>query len=142
MYLWDSNILRHYGEAHPNILLHLQRVSWSEIALPSVVVAEVLRGRSDFALKATPEQAPLAHKLLIKTKSFLDQFNILVFDEESSRALEELLKRHKTHKRYADMMIAAIAQAGKHIVVSRNVEHFAKLLPGNQIANWIDEKPI
>jgi predicted nucleic acid-binding protein len=47
MYLWDANILRHYGEDHPILRLHVQRVSWAEIAIPSVVVAEVLRGRCE-----------------------------------------------------------------------------------------------
>jgi predicted nucleic acid-binding protein len=71
MYLLDSNIIRHFGEGHPILLLHLERTPWSEIALPSVVVAEVMRGRSDFALKALPSEAPLAHSLLLKTFHFL-----------------------------------------------------------------------
>lgn len=54
MYLWDANILRHFGQGHPTLRLHLSRIPWSEIALPSVVVAEVLRGRCDFALQAAP----------------------------------------------------------------------------------------
>jgi len=54
MYLWDANIVRYFGQGHPTLRLHLWRVSWAEIALPSVVVAEVLRGRCDFALKASP----------------------------------------------------------------------------------------
>jgi hypothetical protein len=37
MYLWDSNILRHFGEGHPTLRLYLEQISWSEIALPSVV---------------------------------------------------------------------------------------------------------
>lgn len=65
MYLWDTNILRHFGEGHPILKLYLQRVPWSEIALPSVVVAEVLRGWCEFALKATPSRAPFAHRLLL-----------------------------------------------------------------------------
>lgn len=43
MYLWDSNILRHFGDGHPTLRLHLERIPWTEIALPSVVVAEALR---------------------------------------------------------------------------------------------------
>jgi predicted nucleic acid-binding protein len=43
--------------------------------------------------------------------------------------------------RYADMMIAAMVLAGNHIVVTRNIKHFEPLLPKNQIANWIDDKP-
>ena len=68
MYLWDSNILRHFAEGHSALRSHLQRVVWSEIALPSIVIAETLRGRCEFALKATPAQAPFAHQQLIATK--------------------------------------------------------------------------
>ena len=58
MYLWDANILRAFGQGHATIRLYLLRVPWAEIALPSVVVAEVLRGRCEFAVKATPAEAP------------------------------------------------------------------------------------
>ncbi len=75
MWLWDSNILRHFGEKHPILYLHLQQTSWAEIALPSVVVAESLRGRCDFALKASPEQAPIAHQRLLQTQQLLSQFD-------------------------------------------------------------------
>jgi predicted nucleic acid-binding protein len=54
MYLWDANIVRHFAPGHATLRLHLLRVPWSDIALPSVVVAEILRGRCDAALKASP----------------------------------------------------------------------------------------
>jgi hypothetical protein len=40
VYLWDTNILRHYAEGHPNLALHLKRVKRAEVGLPSVVFAE------------------------------------------------------------------------------------------------------
>lgn len=141
MYLWDANILRHYGEDHPTLRLHVQRVSWAEIAIPSVVVAEVLRGRCEFALKAPPEKAALAHSLLVETQKYLTQFNQLLFDEKCAKALETLKQQHKTHKKYPDLMIAAMAKVGKHIVVTRNLKDFENLLPPNQLANWIDIEP-
>lgn len=142
MYLWDTNILRHFGEGHPVLKLYLQRVPWSEIALPSVAVAEVLRGWCEFALKATPSRAPFAHKLLLETQQLLSQFNVVIFDESCVETMEELQRKHKTHKRYADMMIAAVAKVGNHIVVTRNQKHFTKFLPKSQLANWIDEEPV
>jgi predicted nucleic acid-binding protein len=141
MYLWDTHILRHFGEGHPNLKLHLERIPWSEIALPSVVVAEVLRGWCDYALKAVPSKAPFAHRLVLETQQFLSQFNVVVFDESCVGEMEELRRKHKAHKRYADMMIAAMAIAGKHIVVTRNQKHFTKFLSKTQLANWIDEEP-
>lgn len=141
MYLWDANILRHYGEDHPTLRLHVQRVSWAEIAIPSVVVAEVLRGRCEFALKAPPEKAALAHSLLVETQKYLTQFNQLLFDEKCAKALEALKQQHKAHKKYPDLMIAAMATVGKHIVVTRNLKDFENLLPPTQLANWIDIEP-
>lgn len=141
MYLWDSNILRHFGEGHSTLALHLARVAWTDIALPSVVVAEVLRGRAEFALKAHPSSAPAAHAMLIKTQRLLDQFTVVVFDHDAANILEDLLKTSRSTKRYADMMIAAMALAGQHIVVTRNRKHFADLLPPPQLMNWIDDAP-
>ncbi len=141
MYLWDSNVLRHFGEGHTTLFIYLQRIPWSEIALPSIVIAEVLRGRCDFALKATPSKAPLAHRLLLETQQLLYQFNVILFDERCVEAMEKMQQKHKAHKRYTDMMIAAMAQVGKHIVVTRNKKHFEKLIPKSQLANWIDEEP-
>jgi len=51
------------------------------------------------------------------------------------------LKKFKSKKRYADMMIAAMALAGNHVVVTRNTKHFTDLLPPGQLANWIDTPP-
>lgn len=138
MYLWDSNILRHFVQKHPTLQRHLERVAWDQIALPSIVVAEVLRGRCDYALKATPQQAPLAHQRLRQTQVLLAQFQVVVFDEKSAEILQTLQKRIKTRKRYADVMIAATALAGNHIVVTRNEKHFRDLLPAQQLVNWID----
>lgn len=39
-------------------------------------------------------------------------------------------------------MIAALALAGQHIVVTRNQTHFADLLPTTQLSNWIDTLPL
>ena len=99
MYLWDANILRAFGQGHATLRSHLLRVSWSEIALPSVVVAEVLRGRCDFALKATPAEAPLAHRRLLDTQQMLSQFHVVVFDAACATVMERLQRWHRRRKR-------------------------------------------
>ncbi len=148
MYLWDANILRHFAEGNPILKAHLERIDWPQIALPSIVVAEVLRGRCEFALKATPKLRsipatirPQAHQRLLDTMAMLQAFDIAPFDEECARIVLDIQKRGSTRKRYADVMIAAIAIARGKILVTRNQRHFIDLLPSNQIVNWIDDKP-
>jgi len=141
MYLWDANILRHFAEGDPILKAHLERIEWHQIALPSVVVAEVLRGRCEFALKATPTQAPQAYQRLLDTMDMLQAFDIVPFDEACARIVLDIQKRSSTQKRYADVMIAAIAVVRDKILVTRNQRHFADLLPPDQIANWIDDRP-
>jgi predicted nucleic acid-binding protein len=141
MYLWDSNIFRYFGQENTNLMLHLKFVEPDEIALPSVVVAEILKGRSEFALKAEPHQLPSAHKLLFQTQKVLNKFKVEIFNEQCLSVMEKLKRKHKSKKRHADMLIAATAISGNHILVTRNKKHFEDLLPKKQIENWIDGKP-
>ena len=141
MYLWDSDILRHFGEGHPTLRLRLARTPWPEIALPSIVVAEVLRGRCEFALKAPSVKAPIAHRRLFETMRLLNRFNVLVFDNVSAQTLSDMRRQHRSRKRYADMLIAAMGRSGGHTVVTRNQKDFVDLLPKSQVANWTDREP-
>ncbi len=141
MYLLDTNVLTHYVNGDQTLHANLQRVAITEVALPSVVVAEALRGRSEYALKAPPDKVVIAHSLLLDTWELLNSFQILALDQPSAVWLAKLQNQFGSRKRYADMMIAAMALAGKHVVVTRNQKHFADLLPSHQLANWIDDPP-
>lgn len=141
LYLWDTNVVSLYAKNHPVLTQHVARVPWDQIALPSIVVAEMLRGRCETVLKATPEQAPLANQRLVETHELVKRFRVVVFDEKAAEELTRLKVRRKTKKRYADTMIAAIALAEGYIVVTRNTRHFKDLLPKHQLANWIDNPP-
>jgi predicted nucleic acid-binding protein len=112
VYLWDTNILRYYAAQHPTLLSHLQRIPQKLIALPSGVVAETLRGRCDFALKATPEQAVLAHQELLKTLEMVQTFTILSLDEPSATTFAQMLKQHQSRKRYADLRSPPLPKLG------------------------------
>ena len=94
MYLRDTNVVRHSGVAHPTLRMHLQEIPGVRNCVPSVAVAEILRGRSEFALKALPSKAPLAHVLLLQTYQVLNRFNVLVFDDKCADVLKELQKKN------------------------------------------------
>lgn len=71
----------------------------------------------------------------------LTRFHTLVFDQSCADVMESLRQRHRRRKRYADLLIAAMAIAGRHVVVTRNQSDFVDVLPSNQIVNWIDDPP-
>ena len=141
LYLWDTQIVGHFGGRHPVLTLHIQHVGKERIVLPSPTVAELLRGRTEFALKATPEQAVTAHFQLRQTQLLIAQFDMFLFSEEDAEVFRKVLKKFKSKKRYVDLMIAAMALAGNHIVVTRNTRHFNDVLPPHLIENWIDYPP-
>jgi predicted nucleic acid-binding protein len=141
MYLWDSNVLQHFWQNNPTIQEHIHQIGWKNIALPSAVVAETLRGRCDFAIKASPEQLPLAHQHMLETQQLLQQFQVIPFNSACAQAMKQLQQKTKSRKRYADMIIAATVLAGWHILVTRNQKHFVDLLPKAQCVNWVDEPP-
>ena len=102
------------------------------------------KGKSNVSMgyqKASPIQIPAAHTVFQETREMLRRFHVVMFDITCVIPLQQLREQHKQHKSYADMMIAAIAIAGKHIVVTRNQKHFTPLLSKDQLANWIDSAP-
>ena len=137
-YLLDSNILRHYSGQHPTILKNIARVSLERTAIPFIVVAEQMRGRYDGILKAKPEQILTAQNRLIETEQMIRRFQIAYLNEDAVEKMHGLLSRTKSRKRYADVIIAAIALANNCVVVTRNTDDFKDLVPAQQLQNWVD----
>lgn len=141
-YLLDTNILRYYTKSHPTLMENLARVVQppvDEIVVPFIVYAEQMRGRYDALLKAEPQNLLREQIRLKETQALLDSFGILYLNEHSAEKLLELRQKHSTKKRYVDVIVAAMALGGRHIVVTRNVDDFRDLLPAEQIQNWIDQ---
>lgn len=139
-WLWDSNIVRHYLADHPLLLENLKKVPRASILLPVVVVAEQLRGRAEASLKSEPAQLARAQELFKQTQGLLSKFQILYFDAPALAVAAQFKERFKTRRRYPDVLIAAQALAGRHILVTRNITDFRDLLPASQLQNWIDDR--
>jgi len=138
-YLLDSNILRAYTAKHPTLTLNLARIPAEQIGIPFIVVIEQLRGRFDAYLKAEPENLLREQERLLVAQQFLSIYQTIYVNEQTIAELTALRSRVNTRKRYADVVIAAMALAGGGVVVTRNVEDFRDLLPADRIQNWIDQ---
>ena len=60
-----------------------------------------------------------------------------MFDVACTTEMERLRQQHRQRKRYADLMIAAMAVAGQYILVTRTHANFVDVLLPAQLANWI-----
>lgn len=137
-YLFDSNVLRYYLAKHPKVLKNIAKFKLGAAAIPSIVLAEQMRGRYDALLKAEPHRLLQEQERLRETLNMLADFEILYLDEKAMKAFADLRKKVSTKKRYADVIIAAMASVDDHIVVTRNVDDFKDLLPATRIQNWVD----
>ncbi len=139
-YLLDSNILRHYSAQHPTLSENLKRVASHTILIPVIVYAEQLRGRIEGLLNAEPQRLLLAQQHLKATQELLSDFEILDLDEATTSVVERLKRQIKTRKRYADIVMAAQAIAGNHVIVTRNIADFQDILPSAQLQNLVDNR--
>jgi predicted nucleic acid-binding protein len=64
----------------------------------------------------------------------------LDFDEAAITVAEQLKTQIKSRKRHADLIIAAQAIAGHHILVTRNTSDFQDMMPAAMLQNWIDDR--
>ena len=62
LYLWDTNVVSLYAKNHPVLTQHLARVSWDQIGLPSVVIAEMLRVRVAHVLRTVAKPSSRLHQ--------------------------------------------------------------------------------
>lgn len=138
-YLWDSNILRAYTAGHPLLLQNLARVPKTAVALPIIVVVEQMRGRYEALLKAESFNLLREQQRLRATEMLLQEFAVCYVNELAVNELQVLQQRVKTKKRYADIVIAAMARATGFTVVTRNLQDSKDLLPALKIQNWVDQ---
>jgi predicted nucleic acid-binding protein len=146
MWLWDTNIVGAYSnrnaEGHERVLARADGVGWQYIGLPVVVAAEMLEGRLRYLREAhrrTPRQLVASFQRLEDTLRLLAAFAIVPFNDAALQVYERRSLFAGTMSR-EDRLIAAIALASAHRLVTRNVGHFSSV-PGLVVENWVDEAP-
>jgi predicted nucleic acid-binding protein len=144
VWLRDANIIRAFGdssaEGHDRVITRSSAIGWETIGIPIVVAAELLEGRLRFLREAhrrATRQLLTAFDRLDATIRFVSSFPIVAFDGAALRIYERRQMFPGTMSR-DDRLIAAIALAGGHRLVTRNVSHFVGI-PGLVIETWIDD---
>lgn len=130
IYLLDTNVCIHLlNEKHPGILQHFRQHSPADVALCSVVKAELLYG----ALRSQRIEANL--QLL---KAFFAPLQSLTFDDECAEHYgqihADLLSQGKPIGPN-DTLIAAIARAHDATLVTHNTAEFSRVA-GLRMEDW------
>ncbi len=139
MYLLDTDTLTHLQAGHPRVVRHLHELTDPDVGITIITKIELLRGRYDYILKATPGPELLkAQQLLSRTEAFLDLLQVILVDEAATACMDQLQGIRGLRKiGRADLLIASIALARSAILVTRNVRHLRRV-PGLTVVNWVD----
>ena len=138
MHLLDTDTATHVLQGHAGVIQRLRSADDPAIYTTIITQAELMRGRIDYLLKATPEQLPNAQALFQITDEFLHSVKVIPLDEEAIEVSRRLAKTKGLKKiGRADLLIASIALARKATLVTRNLKHF-QLIPDLEIENWVD----
>ncbi|OJV21034.1 MAG: VapC toxin family PIN domain ribonuclease [Dyadobacter sp. 50-39] len=130
-YLLDTNIVAYIIKKRPIEVLHkLQSLDWTEIAISSIVVAELWYGVEKSQLKEQNKAA---------LEAFLKPFTVLDFDTKAAMAYASIRADLESRGKVIganDLLISAHALSHGLILVTNNVKEFERI--GDlQIENWV-----
>jgi tRNA(fMet)-specific endonuclease VapC len=130
IYLLDTNVCIHLlNERHPAILQHFRQHSPADIALCSVVKAELLYG-------ARRSQRVEANLQLLK--AFFAPLQSLPFDDDCAEHYGKIHADLLTQGKPIgpnDTLIAAVARAHNATLITHNIGEFSRVV-GLQIEDW------
>ncbi len=129
-YLLDTNTcIRHLNQRSETITQHLAQTPEEDVALCSVVKAELFFG-------AMKSQNP--EKTLLRQGAFVERFQSLPFDDPCAVIYGRIradLQRAGTPIGANDLMIASIALANDLTLITHNTREFARI-EGISIEDW------
>lgn len=131
-YLLDTNICIYIiKNRFEKLIEKLRKVGIENVAVSTITIAELEYG---VANSNRPDET------MIKLYEFLVPFTIIDFDMHSARNYGKIRKELKDIGQPIgpmDTLIAAIAQAHGHTLVTNNVKEFARITK-LKIENWIE----
>lgn len=140
MYVLDTDVFGHLQLGHSRLVAKIQATPDVEIYTTIVTKVEILRGRSDFLLKAADsKQLQRAQMLFVESEEQLSHMAILMITNATLLELEKLRgQRGLGRVGRADLLIACIALAHDATLVTRNTKDFVRI-PGLKLENWVDD---
>jgi tRNA(fMet)-specific endonuclease VapC len=123
---------------HKGLTAKVESSEW-EIYTTIVTKAEVLRGRTDFLLKAANSgQLLRAQQWLVDSEKQLSNLAILMVTQGAIEQLAKLQgQRGLGRVGRADLIIASIVLAHNATLVTRNTKDFVRI-PNLKLENWLD----
>jgi tRNA(fMet)-specific endonuclease VapC len=146
LYILDTDHVSMWLENHPTVKLNVtQHVTQSEtdLAITIVTVQELFNGW--IGRLNDPAQVNQQVKLygkLSKVVAFLQEANVLDFDETADQVFRHMLTNHPPLRKtrlQKDMRIASIAITHNAVVITRNHRDFSQV-PNLQILDWSTEE--
>ncbi len=120
-------------ERTPSLRPRLLALAPDEVCVSAITKSDML-----FGLKRLDPD----HHLHLKTGRFLDDIDVLPWDEHAAEVHADILYRMMSIGwafGEMDMMIAAHAISLGAILVTNNTRHFGRLAPMLTIENWVDD---
>jgi tRNA(fMet)-specific endonuclease VapC len=131
-FLLDANAwIGHFRQTSPTVTSHLSQHAASDIALCSMVLAELLYG----AERSGPAHRPANFALITGLRQ---QYVSLPFDDPAAEEYGRIrahLANQGTPIGPNDLIIAAIALANRLALVTHNTLEFSRI-PGLQLEDW------
>ena len=131
-YFIDTNIIIYaLKNTYPRIKEHFQKISSYNIAVPSIVKAEI-----EYGAKKSKDY----NKTIELYNKFLSIYDIVPFTEKETQVYGDIraqLEKDGNVIGANDMLIAAIAMSHNGILVTHNTSEFSRI-KGLKIEDWVE----
>lgn len=135
----DTDILTLFFQRHEAVRARYQTTGLKAF-ITIITFHEVMTGRAVSLLKAGDVvQVQQAQIRLRESSQFLEQFEVLWFEEAAFEWVERLRHNKKLSRKMGlkDLLIACIALANDATLVTRNTKDFANI-PNLKLDNWAE----